>query len=122
MGMMDKQIEKLNASAQQFLGPGEQARVTILGMGRNPYLTAGGLLGVLLGKWRGLVVTDQSVKLLSCASNMSPGKGFATEIASVPRGTDIGELKGINAKLVFPNGEKVYVSKIHFARIREALA
>lgn len=122
MGMMDKQVEKLNAVAQECVGSGEQVRVTVLGMGRNPYLTGGGLLGFLLGKWRGLVVTDQSVKLLACGSNASPAKGFSGEIASVPRGTDVGALKGMNAKLVFPNGEKVYVSKIHFGRVREALA
>ena len=95
--------------------------MTVLGMGRNPYLTGGGLLGFLLGKWRGLVVTDQSVKLLACGSSASPAKGFSGELASVPLGTDIGALKGMNAKLVFPNGEKVYVSKIHFGRVREAL-
>jgi hypothetical protein len=120
--MLDKQIERLNTVAQECVGPSERVVVTVLGMGRNPYLTGGGLLGFLLGKWRGLVVTDQSVKLLACGSNASPGKAFSGEIASVPRGTSVEELKGINAKLVFPNGEKVYVSKVHFGRVRDALA
>jgi hypothetical protein len=122
MGLMDKQVEKLNEKAQELVGPGEQVHTTIVGMGRNPYLTGGGLLGFFLGKWRGLVVTDHSVKLLSCVSTANPSKGFTTEIASVPRGTDIGALKGINAKLTFPNGEKVYVSRVHFGRLRDALA
>jgi len=121
MGMMDKQIDKLAERAREFLGPEVNVRFALVGMGRNPYLAGAGLLGFLLGKWRGLVVTDDDVKLLACGSNLGPAKGFNAELATAPRGSDIGALTGMNAKLTFPNGEKIYVSRIHFDRLRAAL-
>ena len=118
MGIMDKGFERQAQKAQDFFGDSEEVRVSMLVFGRHPALLAGGLLGALLGKPRPLVVTDQSVKLLKDSGKVK--SNISEELASVPLDTDLGELKGLNGKYTFPNGELAYVSKLYFGRINEA--
>jgi len=81
--------------------------LAIVTFGRHPALLAGGLLGALFGKPRLLVITDQSVKLLKDTGKVK--SNISEELASVPVDADLGELKGLNGKLTFPNGELAYV-------------
>lgn len=118
MGLIDKGYEQQAKRAQAFVGDSEEVRMAMLSFGRHPALLAGGLLGALIGKPRLLVITDKSVKLLKDTGKIK--SNISEELASVPLDTDLGELKGLNGKYTFPNGELAYVSKLYFGRINEA--
>lgn len=111
-------MERMASKAQDFVGDSEEVRLAMLTFGRHPILLAGGLLGALFGKPRLLVITDRSVKLLKDTGKMK--SNISEELASAPLDADLGELKGLNGKYTFPNGELSYISKLYFGRINEA--
>ena len=118
MGVMDKGFERQAAKAQEFIGDGETVKLAILVFGRNPILLAGGVLGALFGKPRMFVVTDKALRLLKDSGKVK--SNIDQEIASAPLDADLGELKGLNGKYVFPNGEVAYIPKLLFGRVRDA--
>jgi len=119
MGMMDKGFAKIAERAQAFIGDGETVEFACVAFGRHPILLAGGLLGALFGKPRVFAVTDQTVRLLKDESKLK-ATDLKEELASMPL-DQVPELKGLNAKIEFPNGELVYVNRILFGRVNEAL-
>ncbi len=118
MGVMDKGFERQAAKAQEFIGDGETVKLAMVVFGRHPMLLAGGVLGALFGKPRMFVVTDRALRLLKDSGKVK--SNIDEELASAPLDTDLGELSGLNAKYVFPNGEVAYIPKLLFGRVREA--
>lgn len=115
--VLDRSLERLAARAQGLVGDPEEVRFALLAFGRHSLLIDA-LYGAF-GKPRLLVVTDQTVKLFK--GNGQVKGNISEELASPGLEADLGELKGRNAKFVFPNGEVVYIPKAYFTRINEAL-
>ena len=86
--------------------------------GRHPLVSAG-FLGWLFGQPRILAATDEDIRLLDIdpsrkGSTITPGELLATRA----RGTRIGPPKGGHHKLVLPDGQKVYIHRLHFDPVR----
>jgi hypothetical protein len=102
--------EKLVERVQQYLEPGETVQSAFLAQsGASPYLANSfGLLGNILGvKRRIIAVTDRAVLVIEADFG---GTKPQQVLARLPRGTQIGPVKGVWAKTQV-NGEKLYVHR-----------
>jgi hypothetical protein len=119
MGIADKSVEQLTAATQGFVGKGKHVQVALNGSARNLWI-ASGLLSWFFGKPRILVATDDDLQLMEVDSGKSWVKVRPKSVISTyPRDTKLGPPKGVlSHKIRFPDGEKLYLHRVHFDQIR----
>jgi len=119
MGIADKAVEQLTAATQDFVGSGKHVQVALNGSARNLWI-ASGLLSWFFGKPRILVATDTDLELMDVDSGRSWVKVRPTGVISTyDRDTRLGPPRGIlNHKVRLPDGEKIYLHRVHFDQIR----
>jgi hypothetical protein len=115
MGLRDK----LTTRVAPLLEPGEKLQQVFPAQGGiSPWLGNGfGLVGAMvLTKRRIIAVTDRAVVVM--AANRS-GTSPTEVLKRLPRGTTIGDVKGVYAKVQL-DGEKLYVHKRFHGDVRAA--
>jgi hypothetical protein len=118
MSIAERSVAELTGLTQEFVGTDAHVQVALLVYGRHPLVSAG-FLGWLFGKPRILAATDEDIRLLDIdssqkGSTIAPGELLAT----YPRDTAIGPPKGVHYKVVLPDGQKVYIHRLHFDHVR----
>jgi hypothetical protein len=101
--------DKLRSRSEPFLEPGETIQEVFPVQAGNPWMVGlgGGLLMLLLGKPRDVVVTDRSVVVLRQSKMTATPKEI---LGRLPRNTRFGPVKGIWAKSEL-NGEMVWIHR-----------
>ena len=119
MGIADKGVEQLTAATQDFVGRGKHVQVALNGSARNLWLCSG-FLAWFFGKPRILAVTDSDLELMDVGTGRSWVKVRPTSVISTyDRDTALGPPKGVlSHKIRFPDGEKLYLHRVHFDQIR----
>jgi hypothetical protein len=120
MGIADRAVEELTSATQEFVGSGKDVEVALNGSGRNLWLVSG-LLGFVFGRPRILAATMSDLQLLGVGTGKSWVRVTPTSvIATYPRDTTVGPPKGVlSHKVRFPDGQKIYLHRMHFDRIRQ---
>ncbi len=118
MSIAERSVAELTEVTQEFVGTDARVQVALMVYGRNPLISAG-FLGWVFGRPRILAATDKDIRLYEGesggrGSTVVPGKLLAT----YPRDTKIGPPKGVHYKLVLPEGQKVYIHRLHFDHVR----
>lgn len=111
--------DKLAARVTPMLEPGEQLQQVFLAQGGvSPWIgNSFGLIGLAaMVKRRIVAVTDRGIVVLEANFN---GTSPTKILARVPRGSRIGEVKGIWAKVALGD-EKLYVHKRFHSDVRAA--
>ena len=117
--LADRALAQVTESTQRFVGSGREVEVAFNGSAVSLWL-ASGALGWLLGRPRILAVTDQDLQLL----DVDTGRSWVrvrpkSVLATYPRSTKLGPPRGIlNHKVRLPDGQKVYLHRMYFDRIR----
>jgi hypothetical protein len=102
--------DKMRASAQQYLAPGEEIQQVIGAQTASQYVAALGSVFVFLGlnRYRILAVTSQRILVLDAGKmSMAKAKGV---VAEVPRTTPLGQGTGVWHVLPL-NGEKLRIHR-----------
>jgi hypothetical protein len=101
--------DKLRSRSEPFLQPGETIQEVFPAQAGNPWMVGlgGGLLMLLLGKPRDVVVTDRSVVVLRQSKLTATPKEI---LSRLPRDTRFGPVKGIWSKTEL-NGEMVWIHR-----------
>ena len=101
--------DKLRDRSLPFLEPGETVEQVFPAQAGNPWMVGlgGGLLMLLLGKPRDVVVTDRAVVVLRQSKLTATPKAL---LGRLSRETRIGPLKGIWARAEL-NGETVWIHR-----------
>lgn len=101
--------DKLRSRSQPFLEPGETVEQVFPAQVGNPWMVGlgGGILMLILGKPRDVVVTDRAIVVLRQSKLTATPKEL---LGRLSRETRLGPLKGIWAKTEL-NGEKVWIHR-----------
>jgi len=118
MSIAERSVAELTEVTQEYVGTDARVQVALMVYGRNPLISAG-FLGWLFGRPRILAATDKDIRLYEGesggrGSTVVPGQLLAT----YPSDTKIGPPKGVHYKLVLPDGQKVYIHRLHFDHVR----
>lgn len=101
--------DKLRSRSEPFLQQGETIHEVFPAQAGNPWMVGlgGGLLMLILGKPRDVVVTDRSVVVLRQSKFTATPKEV---LGRLPRNTRFGPVKGIWSKTEL-NGEMVWIHR-----------
>ena len=118
MSIAERSVTELTEATQASVGRDVHVQVALMVYGRNPLISAG-FLGWVFGTPRILAATDDDIRLYvgdkgARGHTLTPGELLAT----YPRDTEIGPPKGIHYKLRLPDGQKVYIHRLHFDHVR----
>lgn len=108
----------LNSSAQ-YLEPGETPEAVFGAQTVSQYmfLATGGLIFLLMNRYRIVVVTPQRIRILDAGKlGMRKARGV---VADLPRSTQLGPPSGI-WHVIPANGETLYVHRRFFKEIKTA--
>jgi hypothetical protein len=111
--------DKLATRVTPMLEPGEELQQVFLAQGGvSPWIgNSFGLIGLaMLVKRRIIAVTDRAIVVLEANFN---GTSPTKVLARVPRGTRIGDVKGVWAKVALAD-QKLYVHKRFHSDVRAA--
>ncbi len=118
MSIAQRSVAELTEVTQEFVGSDAHVEVALMVYGRNPLVSAG-FLGWLFGKPRIFAATDDDLRLYEAETGprggtVLPGRPLGT----YPRDTKIGPPKGVHYKVKLPDGQKMYIHRLHFDHVR----
>jgi hypothetical protein len=111
--------DKLRDRSQPFLEPGEVVEQVFPAQAGNPWMVGlgGGILMMLLGKPRDVVVTDRAVVVFRQSKATATPKEI---LGRLPRATQIGPLDGSIWAKTELNGEKLWVHRRFHRDVKSA--
>ena len=118
MSIAERSVAELTELTQETVGAAPHVQVALMVYGRHPLVSAG-FLGWLFGRPRVLVATDDDIRLYEGVKGVRGGTVAPGELlATYPRDTRLGPPKGVHFKRVLPDGQKVYIHRLHFDHVR----
>ena len=118
MSIAERSVAELTEVTQEFVGTDAHVEVALMVYGRNPLVSAG-FLGWIFGRPRILAATDQDLRLYDAKNDRKGGTVVPSELlGTYPRDTRIGPPKGVHYKVRLPDGQRMYIHRLHFDHVR----
>ena len=118
MSIAERSVAELTELTQETVGATPHVQVALMVYGRNPLISAG-FLGWVFGRPRVLAATDDDIRLYEGVKGARGGTVAPGELlATYPRDTKIGPPRGVHFKVRLPDGQKVFIHRLHFDHVR----